>query len=254
MKTYAELHLLPEELAVWWLGQAGYILKTDQDIVVIDPYLSDSAAGGVPGFSRAVDIPLQPSELRADIFVITHDHLDHLDPDTLLSIPDKAASWFVAPRQAAKKLKELGMPKDRILVVNAGEKVQVNSVSITGVFTVPTGKDVLDTTGYLLEFSNGRSVYHTSDTQFHPIVLEAAPRKVELMLVPINGKWKNTNPEEAVLFAKAVEPQRVSPNHYDMMPLNAENPAVFEWFCKHHQLNSTCLILKHFTPYTWGAK
>ncbi len=253
MKGYAELQLLPEELAVWWLGQAGYIFKTDQDIVVIDPYLSDSAAGGVDGFSRLVPVQLEPGELQADIVLITHNHLDHLDPDTLKAFPNKDAAWFVAPWLTAKKLEETGIPSERIVIINAGESRQVNSVSITGVFALPTGSDVLDTTGYLLEFSNGRTVYHTSDTQFHPLVLEAAPREVELMLVPINGKWKNTNAEEAALFAKAVAPQRVAPNHYDMMALNAENPSVFEWFCAHHQLTANCIRLPHFTPYVWGA-
>ncbi len=34
---------------------------------------------------------------------------------------------------------------------------------------------------------NGRSVYHTSDTEFHALMLAAAPREPEVMLVPIKG-------------------------------------------------------------------
>ncbi|SFQ37859.1 MBL fold metallo-hydrolase [Parafilimonas terrae] len=251
MKIITDYLLQPSEAALWWLGQAGYILKSGGKIIVIDPYLSDSASGGVAGFSRAFAAPLLPESLNADVYIITHDHLDHLDPVTIRAYPRKTETWFIAPRLAAKKLPGLGVPEERILVVNAGESVTVDSVTVTGVFALPTGKDVIDTTGYLIEFSNGRTVYHTSDTQFHPLVLDAAPSKPDVMLVPINGKWKNTNAEEAVLFAKAVSPGYVMPNHYDLMPLNAENPEVFEWFCHHHRLLSKPVIPKHFKPFTW---
>ncbi len=252
MKEISDHTLQPSEAALWWLGQAGYIIKSSGQIVVIDPYLSDSANGGVPGFSRVVPLPLQPEELKADIYIITHDHLDHLDPVTIGDYQYKNNTTFIAPRLAAKKLQSLGISAGNILIVNAGDNVMVNSLTVTGVFALPTGKDVMDTTGYLVQFPNGRTVYHTSDTQVHPIVLEAAPSNPDVMLVPINGKWKNANAEEAALFAKAVQPRYVMPNHYDMMPLNAENPEVFAWFCDHHGLPGKCVIPGHYSPFTWG--
>jgi L-ascorbate 6-phosphate lactonase len=251
MKEIIDHLLNPSEAALWWLGQAGYIIKSAGKIVVIDPYLSDSANGGVAGFSRTVPVPLSPEKLKADIYIITHNHLDHLDPVTISAYPDKSGTWFIAPRLAARKLPALGVPEERILVVNAGESIEAGSVIIEGIFALPTAKDVIDTTGYLIRFPNGRTVYHTSDTQFHPLVLEAAPSKPDVMLVPINGKWKNTGAEEAALFAKAVQPAYVLPNHYDLMPLNAENPQVFEWFCRHHGLMSKPILPTHFKPFTW---
>lgn len=253
MKEILDHILQSSEAALWWLGQAGYIIKSPGQVVMIDPYLSDSANGGVPGFSRAVPIPLHPRELKADIYIVTHDHLDHLDPETIAGYRHKDHTIFIAPRLTAKKLQGLSIPADNILVVNAGDSVVVNSTIVTGVFALPTGKDVMDTTGYLIQFPNGRTVYHTSDTQFHSIVLEAAPLNPDVMLIPINGKWKNTNAEEAALFAKAVQPGYVMPNHYDMMPLNAENPEVFAWFCDHHGLQGKCIIPEHYRPFTWGA-
>lgn len=254
MKTIIYYVLEPSEAALWWLGQSGYILKAADQIVAIDPYLSDIASGGVAGFARAFPSPIKPSELKVDFYVITHDHLDHLDPVTIEAYSYKTGTWFIAPRLAAKKLLTLGIQEDRILVINAGESKRVNSINITGVFALPTGKDVIDTTGYLIEFPNGRTLYHTSDTQFHPLVLEAAPSKPDVMLIPINGKWKNTNAEEAALFAKSVQPRYVMPNHYDMMALNAENPEVFKWFCVHHELVSKCLIPQNFKPFSWSAE
>lgn len=252
MKEILDHTLQSSEAALWWLGQAGYIIKSSGQVVVIDPYLSDSANGGVAGFSRAVPVPLQPEDLKADIYIVTHDHLDHLDPVTIGGYQYKDNTTFIAPRLAAKKLQSLGIPAGNILVVNAGDSVTVNALTVTGVFALPTGKDVIDTTGYLIQFPSGRTVYHTSDTQFHPIVLEAAPSGPDIMLVPVNGKWKNTNAEEAALFARAVQPRYIMPNHYDMMPLNAENPEVFAWFCGHHGVGDKCIIPDHYSPFTWG--
>lgn len=253
MQSIINQNLSPSQAAIWWLGQAGYVVKSAGVTVVIDPYLSDSAGAGAgaPEFSRQFPPPIKPEELVADIYIITHDHLDHLDPETLAGYQPKNDTWFVAPRFATKKLVTLGIPKDKIITLHAGDTWRLDSVQITGVFAIPTGADVLDTTGYLVEFDNGRSFYHTSDTEFHQLVLKSAPKKPELMVVPINGKWRNPGPEQAAAFALAVRPDFVMPNHYDMMALNAENPASFKWFCEQNGMGDRCIIPQRMQPFIW---
>ncbi len=251
MKEILEHRLSDSEAALWWLGQAGYVIRVAELTVVIDPYLSDSAAKDAPEFLRLYPSPIRPDELSADIYIITHDHLDHLDPDTILSYTKKNETWFVAPRQAAKKLRSLGIPARRIVTLHAGDTWCLGSTEITGVFALPTAADVLDTTGYFIKFGNGRNFYHTSDTEYHPLVLAAAPKKPEVMLVPINGKWGNPGPEQAASFAHAVQPTCVLPNHYDLMGLNAENPNVFKWFCAQKKMNTQCIIPVRMQSYVW---
>ena len=251
MKAILEYQLSDSEAALWWLGQAGYVLRVAGLTVVIDPYLSDSAAKGASEFKRLYPPVISPGELKADIMIITHNHADHLDPETLSPYKYKNETWFVAPWLTAAALVETGIPADRVVVVNAGQTHRLGQAEITGVFALPTGADVLDTTGYLLTFANGRSIYHTSDTQFHPLVLDAAPAKPDIMLVPINGKWGNPGPEQAALFAGQVKPRFVFPNHYDTMALNAENPEVFKWFCENKSLAASCIIGERMKPFVW---
>lgn len=253
MKTILAQDLLPDEAGLWWLGQAGYIIRSAGLTVVIDAYLSDAVGRGSPEFSRQYPPPMAADDLEADIYIITHDHLDHLDPDTIASFRKKADTRFIAPRLAAQKLPALGVPAEQIIVLNAGETWRTEGIEVTGVFALPTGTDVLDTTGYRITFTNGRSVYHTSDTQFHPIVLAAAPKSPEVMLVPINGKWNNPGPEQAAEFARSVQPKFVLPNHYDMMALNAENPAVFKWFCEQQGMGSSCVIAEPMQSFIWSS-
>lgn len=248
MKQILDHELSTTQAALWWLGQSGYLLRTKALTIAIDPYLSDAAAEDAPELTRLYPPPVRPEDLKADIYVVTHDHLDHLDPGIISVYKHREKTWFVAPRQAAKKLAELGIPDKRIVVLHAGESRHLYSAEITGVFALATGKDVIDTTGYLIQFDNGRSFYHTSDTEYHPLVVAAAPPGPEVMMVPINGKWGNPNPEEAALFASAVQPRLVLPNHYDLMALNAENPKTFAWFCDQYGLNEQCIIPQLMEP------
>ena len=249
MEEIINYALHKDEVGVWWLGQAGYIFRSNDITIVIDPYLSDSAAIGAPEFSRLYPVPISPSMLQVDVFLITHDHLDHLDPETIRQYRYKNTTKFVAPHLAAKKLVHIGIPIEQINVLHVGEDYKFKGVCISAVFTIPGGVDVLDTIGYFIEFENGLTVYHTSDTQFHPLLLEAAPKNPNLMLVPINGKWGNLNVEEAVQFTKAIRPQFVHPNHYDLMALNSENPATFEWHCRKQNDGPEPLIIGRMKPY-----
>jgi L-ascorbate 6-phosphate lactonase len=254
VENITDYKLSSEEAALWWLGQAGYIIKSLGLTITIDPYLSDAAAKDALEFSRLYPPPFEPETLDASLYIVTHDHLDHLDPITISRYQKKSTTTFIAPRQAAKKLISLGIPKENVVILHAGESWRYESVEITGIFALATSIDVLDTTGYFIKFDNGRSLYHTSDTEFHPLVVAAAPQNPEVMFVPINGKWGNPTPDEAALFAKSLQPRYVMPDHYDLMALNAENPEVFKWFCAQQGMKEQCIILKRMEPFVWRNK
>jgi L-ascorbate 6-phosphate lactonase len=246
-----EINLPPAKATLWFLGQAGYVIQTRELSVVIDPYLTDSVAEVTPEFGRIFPPPMVPEELQADIFIVTHNHGDHLDPQTILRYQHKQDTNFIAPRLAARRLAELGVPLANLIQLNAGEELALKGITIKGVFALPTGPDVLDTTGYLLTFPNGRSVYHTSDTGFVPLVLQAAPKNVDVLLVPINGKWGNLTIEQAVELTAAVNPRYVLPNHFDLMALNSENPETFQWFCRQRRLETQCILPDINHPFVW---
>ena len=226
MRNPFEVPLRPDQAALFFLGQAGYALRSCGRTVVIDPYLSDSVGKIAPDFSRIVPVPVAPDAFKADIFIVTHDHLDHLDPETVSAYAFKDDTRFVAPRLAVKKLILLGVPRENITRVDAGESVAIEGIRITGVYAVPTEAAVIDTTGYWIEFPNSRNFYHTSDTAFSQVLLDGAP-KAQVLLTCINGKWGNLSIKEAAKLALKTNPQYAIPNHYDMMALNSEDPENF---------------------------
>ena len=248
MRWNIDIDVPKSDVSIWFLGQAGYYIKSGDISILIDPYLSDSAGRNNQLFSRLYPIPIAPSEIRADIFIATHNHADHLDPETINAYSYKNQTTFVAPRFAAKKLKQMGIPI--VLTVDSGDSVDLGGVRVSGVFALPTSKDVLDTAGYLLTFANGKSIYHTSDTAFCELLLKACP-KADVLLTCINGKFGNLGIAEAVKLTNAVQPLYVIPNHYDVMALNSENPESFRYFYSQSGGSAECIILSIYEYFQW---
>ena len=231
-----------------FLGQAGYLMEACGVTVVIDPYLSDSVAKLDARFARQTPIPMRPQDLRADYYIVTHDHLDHLDPETIEAYPWKKETQFIAPRHAARTLRKLGV--ENITVVDHGDRASFPNLEVEGVFALGTGPDVLDTTGYKITFANGRTVYHSSDTGMCNLLLQAAPN-AEVLLCCINGKDGNLSVEDAVRLTCAVAPRYVIPNHYDVMALNAENPLAFAYAHEEAKAAGECKIMKPMEIFEW---
>ena len=234
--------------AMWWLGQAGYYMKCGKCTLLIDPYLTDSVSKSAPLFARAYPAPVQPEAVKADIFIVTHDHMDHLDPETITRYHHKDTTIFVSGRHAAKHLIELGISQNNIKVVGHGDFIELPGVRIDGIFALATDPNTLDTTGIKITFANEKSVYHSSDTAFCDLLLKACP-KADVLLTCINGKFGNLNIAEAVELTKAVKPKYVIPNHYDVMALNSENPESFRYFCQVE--GSECRVLTPLEQFMW---
>ena len=253
MKNIQNYELDESQAGLWYLGQAGYIIRSAGVCVCIDPYLSDSVAKIAPDRTRLLPVPVQPEELRVDLFLVTHDHLDHLDPETVVPYRHKADTQFVAPRLACRKLAALGVPDANITRVDIGAEETVCGVRVRGIYAHPTEDAVADTVGYHLTFENGRSLYHSSDTGFTDTLLDAAPG-AEVLLVCINGKLGNLNVEEAVRLTQAVRPHVAIPNHYDMMAPNQEDPTTFVTALKQAEPTIHVEVVDLMDAFVWNAK
>jgi L-ascorbate 6-phosphate lactonase len=253
MQSISDFKLKPSQAAIWFLGQSGFVLKSFGVTIAIDPYLSDSVAKSSPKLTRAIPVPIEPSELKVDIFMVTHDHLDHLDPETIEQYRYKDQTVFVGPRFVCRKLRSLNISEGQIIKIDVGETQQIGRVRLTGVYTVPNEPAVVDTAGYLIKFENGRSIYHTSDTDLSPLLLKAAPT-TEVGLFCINGKWGNLDAAKAVTLAAKIKPRFAIPHHYDVMELNSENPHTFEYFMSYTNPQIAVKILNVMEPFVWGPE
>lgn len=180
------------QLAVWSIGQCGFIFKYEDTVVCIDPVLSDLT--GPSGSRRCYPAPFAPEALRADLVLCTHGHADHMAKDTLRGLTRHPAARFVLPAGCSALAAEYGIPADRITTVQEGSILPLGGVTVRA-FSAAHPEHILDAgapgmaLGYQLTFG-GFTVVHLGDTYLTPHLyetLQALPRP-DLLLAPINGQ------------------------------------------------------------------
>ena len=218
-------------VAIWWLGQAGYLVKSpDGAIVVIDPYLSDACEqlGREIGFDmrRMVAAPLLGEQLVCvDRYIVTHSHLDHLDPDTLSRYRLAGGRGpFIAPSEARIKLIDEGVEPGQIEEMWPNREVRLRDISVRATFAIPFGSDDLTHVGYLLTVTGGPRIYFTGDTGYHEVIGESVSQHKPDVMVTVINSFRNLSPTEAAKLAWQVKPKVVIPCHYGMFPDNSVPP------------------------------
>ena len=64
-------------MKITWLGQAGLLFEQNGIKIMIDPYLSDSVEKINPKNYRRVAVKESLFDIKPDIMIFTHNHLDH---------------------------------------------------------------------------------------------------------------------------------------------------------------------------------
>ena len=229
-------------LALWGLGQVGVAIKGPTGVIYVDPYLTDSdgAGGSLP---RTFPPPVEPNEVtNADAVLLTHDHIDHTDPDTAIPLAQASPrARFVAPSTSRDTLVKAGLEADRIVVPGVGEPVEAAGATVTAVPSAHTELEYdagrgYPYLGYVIE-CNGVTVYHAGDTVIYDGLIETLSAwKIDVAFVPINGRdyfrtarglVGNTDFREAAELAEVLDVGLIVPTHYDMISGNLADPGHF---------------------------
>lgn len=207
-------------MTVKFLGQSGYVLKTANTELMIDPYLSDSV-NRIAGRPRMLPIPIQPQDIYCDAVICTHDHPDHLDPDTVRYIHD--AQLFVTTQEGKSRLDKMG--KTNVSAFHTGESLTIGDCKITAVFAHHT----VEAFGLIIE-AEGKVLYFSGDTLYDEQLFHIRNYRPDIAFLCINGRLGNMNVSEALKVAEHIGARINIPNHYDMFASNSENPYSFSNF------------------------
>jgi L-ascorbate metabolism protein UlaG (beta-lactamase superfamily) len=210
-----------------WLGQAGFLVETGGKRLLIDPWTS-------PLEGRLIDPP--PLELvaeRIDWVLVTHEHVDHLDPAFLATLAARSpGARLVLPEPVAQLAGDVlpvvpARPGEQLAL--DGLHVQVlpawHGVTMADAYTDGGGRFL----GYAFD-----GIYHSGDTILADGLLAAlAAIDVDTALLPINGRDAerearglvgNLDADEAVELARRIGARTLVPMHWDGVAGNTERP------------------------------
>ena len=204
-----------------WLGQGGFDVALGDKRLIIDPYLSDSVVK-VDGFKRVMPLPIEPKDLRADLIITTHDHQDHLDPDTIAYAP-KGENAYAGPESCLEHMRELGIQESQLHRLGSGDVMHLGEARIMGVPAVHTAPEAI---GVFVEY-HGVHLYFSGDTLYDRVLEDIGALRVDVMFICINGRLDNMDYHEAAKLAKILKPRVVVPNHYGMFVENTIDPQLF---------------------------
>jgi L-ascorbate metabolism protein UlaG (beta-lactamase superfamily)/protein-tyrosine-phosphatase len=232
-----------EGAALWWLGQAGFLIAQGGLRIVIDAYLSDSLAQKYAGsrfpHQRMMPPPVEPGGLTGiDWLLCSHAHTDHMDPGTIPALlAANPAARVLAPRAERARALERGVPEARLVLIDAGETVDLGGVTCTAspaahedLARRPEGYPFL---GYVLT-GGGVTLWHSGDTiPFAGLADWLAPLRVDLALLPVNGRDAeraangvpgNLTLEEAVALSDAIGARAMLGHHFGLFAFNTLDP------------------------------
>ena len=215
-------------MKVTWLAQAGLLFENDNVKIMVDPYFSDSVGKLNEKKHRRIPVCEKYFDVTPDVLIITHDHLDHLDPETLSKILGEAKKpiTVLAPTAAYNKLVAFGGEHNYVML-NPHSVWSEKGVTFYSVHAEHSDRTAA---GFILD--DGKQTYYVSgDTLYNydviDDVLELVDDGVDYAFLPINGKGNNMNAKDAADFAYELSAAHAIPIHWGLF--DSIDPADFDF-------------------------
>lgn len=198
-------------MKITWLGQAGLLMETGGKRIIIDPYLSDSVAKTQPQNRRRTPVDERFLKIQPHAIVITHNHGDHLDKETLAHyLTETSETLVLAPRSAWQELRQFGGVNNNYIYFNDGTTWTEDYAVFRAVKAEHSDEHAIG----VIVSAEGKNYYITGDTLYSERVIKSLPSlPIEAVFLPVNGRGNNMNFADAAAFAKAVGAKYAVPMH-----------------------------------------
>lgn len=221
-------------LRVTWFGHSTMLLELDGTRTLIDPIWSERASPFTwAGPKRFYEPLIALQDLPPlDAVVISHDHYDHLDSETVKDLAARVPLWFV-PLGVGAHLNEWGIPSTKIVELDWWESHPLGDVTITATpsrhfsgRSVTFGDQNATLWAGWAWTGPTRRAFYSGDTALHQefstIGEKLGPFDVTMIESgAYNQSWADVHlgPEQAVLAHQLVQGKVMLPVHWGLFNL-----------------------------------
>lgn len=213
-------------MKITWLGQAGVMICTGGTTILVDPYLSNSVAKINPACERRVPVDERFLQIKPDVLVFTHNHLDHFDPETAEHyLKDDSGVTVLSPISVWEEARRYGGSNNYVMFGRHTQWTHAG-VRFTAVKAVHSDREGI---GVLVE-AEGKTIYCTGDTLYSTDILPDIPSGVDCVFLPVNGVGNNMNMADGARFVKDIQAKCAVPVHVGLF--DSLDPHDFPCECK----------------------
>lgn len=197
---------------VQWLGHAAFeIVSYGGTRLLIDPFITGNPS--TPDSLKA--LTRYSGALKPSAILVSHSHDDHAADAKAIALATGAPVIG-----AYDWVGSLGLPPAQAMGGNVGGRFKVGDVTIRLVPAMHGSEPGGRPTGFVLEFADGRTLYHTGDTWiFGDMALIQELYHPNIILMCVGGGPYTQGPETAQLaIRKYFSPTVIVPMHYATFP------------------------------------
>ncbi len=196
-------------MKITWLGQAGLWMEHENLKIMIDPYLSDSVKVINPKNYRRIPVKEELFDLKPDVMLFTHNHLDHYDPETVQRFLTADTNITVlAPASVWSEVRKIGGNNNYVQFNRHTEWTQ-NGIRFAAVLAAHSD---ITPIGVVIE-ADEKKYYITGDTLYSMEIFTDLPQDIYAVFLPVNGVGNNMNMTDAKRFCEKIQPKFAVPMH-----------------------------------------
>jgi len=235
-KVLENLEKYKNDNYVAWIGHATFLIKLGNTTIITDPVFSKNMGPLIFGPKRYVDPAINLKEIpEVNLFLLTHNHYDHLDYRTIKKFPYKKAN-VITPLKLGKYFTRNKFNK--VKEMDWYDQTQVNDLKITLMPAVHWSKRTLADYNktlwgsFLIEYKD-KKIFFACDTGYGDVYKDLGKKYGPIDLTFINiGAYDfrpmfeksiyHTNPEEALNIAQDLKSKKVIGMHWGTAVLSLE--------------------------------